>query len=89
MSGGYPEHEKLGAVVQESEAIGEFLEWCYERGWYLCQPTGSPFEGCYRPVPGSINDYLAAHFGIDQKKLEAEKRQMLNEQRALNAERTT
>jgi hypothetical protein len=88
MSGGYPEHEKLGAVVEKSQAIGEFLEWCNERCWYLCHPTESPFEGCYWPVPGSINDHLAAYFGIDQNKLEAEKREMLDEQRALTAERT-
>lgn len=33
----YPEHEKLEAVAETSQQIGEFLEWMnQDRGWSLC-----------------------------------------------------
>lgn len=38
----------------------------------------------WRELPGSTTDLLAEFFEIDQKKIEAEKRQMLDEIRALN-----
>lgn len=83
----YPEHEKLHAIADQSQAIGEFLDWCSGRGWFICRPTDDPFEGCYWPVPGSITDRLADYFGIDQKKLEQEKRQMLDEFRSSTREK--
>ena len=66
----YPEHDKLGAVSEASQAIGEFLDNC---GYTLCKPEGNFFH------PKGIPTILAEYFGIDQKKLEAEKRQVLDE----------
>ena len=62
----YPEHMKLRAISDESQAIYNFLEWCEEQGG-----TGR-----------SIRDLLAAHFEIDQDKIEAEKCAMLESIRA-------
>lgn len=92
----YPEHEKLDAVKERSQAIGEFLDF----GTYtLCrwveldkddeaneELIEAGVDGMYQPV-GEITKVLAEHFGIDLNRLEDEKRQMLDEQRALNARR--
>lgn len=92
----YPEHDKMRAIIGESQAIGEFLE---NSGFVLAEyrcPHGFPdddtcdentpdrewdCEGTKTlwPVAGSITDILANYFGIDQEKIEQEKRQMLEE----------
>jgi hypothetical protein len=37
MSNAYPEHDKLQAVKDKSQAIGAFLEWLGEQGLELCR----------------------------------------------------
>ena len=32
---GYPEHDKLGIAQPDASVIGDFLEWCGERGYVL------------------------------------------------------
>ncbi|MDA4133857.1 MAG: hypothetical protein OK454_12150 [Thaumarchaeota archaeon] len=74
----YPEHEKLKGVQEESQAIGEFLDL----GPYtLCEH----YTIHWIPVRKSIPEILADYFEIDLKKIEAEKRAMLDEMRAANA----
>jgi hypothetical protein len=82
----YPEHTKLKAVVSQSQAIGGFIEWLGEQGMWICKlyKANPTCEGEYLPVTGSINELLAKHFEIDLKKLESEKRALLEEQRRLN-----
>ena len=78
----YPEHDKLHAVVEQTQAIGEFVEWLEGKGIFLARYVeGSNYP---RSVHG-FRDLLAEWAGIDQNKLEAEKRQMLTAQRAANA----
>ncbi len=80
----YPEHEKLQAISDVSQEIGEFLD-CGR--WTLCELrdagtrawNGTAIQN-FQPV--NIQDALAEYFGIDQKKIEAEKRQMLEAIRA-------
>lgn len=31
----YPEHDKQHAIVEQSQAIGEFLEWVESEGWHI------------------------------------------------------
>lgn len=81
----YPEHEKLKAIQDRSQAIGEFIEWLYERDLAICEFNRHVNFDNYTPFRGQINGLLADHFGIDQNRLEAEKLAMLEEQRALNA----
>ena len=82
----YPEHDKLKAVMEESRAIGEFLdgndkyvlaEWVKVEGFMRPQlqllPVGRP-----------INDILAEYFGIDMRTLESEKRAMLEKLKEMN-----
>ncbi len=80
----YPEHEKLAAVKDKSQVIGEFLD----NGL----PDGVVFAEWNRrgdmlnPVRCDIQAWLADYFGIDRDKLEAEKQQMLDEIRASQKE---
>ena len=73
----YPEHDKVIAIKDRSQIIGEFLEF----GEYVLCVRGQDDE--LYPV-GSITDVLAKHFKIDQGKLEAEKREMLRVLREAN-----
>lgn len=80
----YPEHASLKAINDLSQNIGKFIEWLGEEGIHVCQfdPEGN-FDH-YTPIRESITQLLARFFEIDLDKLESEKRQMLDEQRALN-----
>jgi len=71
----YPEHAKLRAVRDLSQAIGSFLEWLYqEKNLSLCTmlPTGEFLASYQGP-----NVLLAEYFEIDPAKLEDEKLAML------------
>ena len=81
MAGEYPEHEKLSKIKNESQAIGEFVEWLEGKGIELCA-IPPEFDHTYLPIHRSINDLLAEHFSIDLDKIEQEKRQMLEAIRA-------
>lgn len=73
----YPEHEKLSAIKQESQAIGEFLDTA---PYVLCEVADDRLW----PVGKPINDLLAAYFGIDPDRLEREKSAMLEDLRFMN-----
>lgn len=80
----YPEHEKLQAVREKSQAIGEFLETVGLRGYRLAEYIqGSEEEGMF-PIRQTTQDILAEYFEIDRIVLEREKQAMLAEQRRLN-----
>lgn len=61
----YPEHEKLRAINDESQAQGAFVEWLVQHG--------------YADLFGDLIELLAEYHHIDRNRLEAEKRQMLAE----------
>ena len=70
----YPECEKMKKVHTESEAIGSFLDWLSEKGvWLACQED----EDIEKPFPYQTEELLAEFFDIDLKKVEREKRHML------------
>lgn len=71
----YPEHDKLTAVAAETQAAGEFIDWLTEQGYVLAKHNGT---GDYLyEAPRSLTALLADWKEIDQDKLEAEKRRML------------
>lgn len=88
--GDYPEHEKLSAVQEQSQAIGEFLDGC---GYTLCkvmyhapwngigalsdEPNSNDSTGRFTPVMKTVEQVLAEWFEIDREVLEKEKRAML------------
>lgn len=82
MSNEYPEHYKLRAISDKSQVVGEFLEWLKSGE---AHPDGKSIELAYH-----IGDFLEPHyegkecllakfFEIDLRRLEEEKRQMLEE----------
>lgn len=75
----YPEHEKLSAVREQSQAIGEFLD---TSGYTLCEWHDEGAE--FYPVHASIERVLAAYFDINLDEIETEKRQMLDALRKMN-----
>lgn len=89
------EHEKLAAVKEKSQAIGEFIEWLrYEKGLRLAEYTHRTYfdhHGDERTlseelftVDVNMQELLAEFFEIDLDKLEEEKLQMLKEIRKRN-----
>lgn len=88
----YPEHEKLQAVKDKSQAIGEFLEWLQDTKhyviaqWEQVDPDTEPGESSGADeglFSASINieKLLAEYFHIDLAKLEQEKQAMLDKVR--------
>ena len=88
-AGDYPEHEKLHAIRDKSQTIGDFLTWCR---FTLCEwheATGTIRNGDHEPEGwyprrGRMESLLAEYFEIDENKLEAEKRAMLERLREGN-----
>ena len=83
----YPEHEKLSKVKEESQFLGEFLEWSQSKGMFLAtrqeRSEHNDYEGII-VVNKSINTLLSEFLDIDLVKLENEKLHMLESCRALN-----
>ena len=84
----YPEHVKLQAISEDSQKIGNFIEWLRERGAQIC--TLDEADDAYWPglqvhdrIVNSIQDILATYFDIDPEKIEEEKRTILEEMRTM------
>ena len=75
-----PECDKVLAVNQTSQKIGEFLEWLPTQGLYLCEiqlPELYELYACadrFIPYHLGIEKLLAKFFDIDLDKVEKEKR---------------
>jgi hypothetical protein len=97
----YPEHEKMKAVHEESQAIGEFIEWLGWKKeirfakWIKESVTHEDIWGKNPPKTTEIDNFiqielpieqtLAEFFNIDLTKIKQEKRAMLDELRAANS----
>ena len=71
----YPEHDKLRAVLAETQAAGEFIEWLGTQGLFLARIRPGHNFPRYDETP--VTTLLARWQDIDLNKLEAEKRQIL------------
>lgn len=84
----YPEHEKAKAAQADAQVIGEFLEWLSDpaRGYVICERTDNDVDNLWMPVSTHLNpeQLLNRYFGIDDAKLEREKRAILAAQRKAN-----
>lgn len=85
----YPEHRKLDALKGANRVVGEFLEWvaahprlCLGQ-WMTHDDRGELVNP--RLIPASVQParIVAEYFGIDEAKLETEKRAMLRKLREL------
>jgi len=77
----YPEHDKLSAVRERSQAIGEFIEWLPSKGLHLAEfvEDSDPLnDGVLMLAHRPIVELLAEFFEIDLNKIEQEKRAMLS-----------
>jgi len=83
----YPEHAKLTAIKDKSQAIGLFLEWLPEQGITLCSFVGEDktSHAHYYPCQKTTLQLLSKYFEIDLEVLENEKQQMLEALRAHQA----
>lgn len=74
-----PTLDKMLAVRNESQAIGEFLEWAKSQGLFLAEHT--QYDGFRDQTlvvsSRSVETILADHFGIDLNAAESEKRAIL------------
>lgn len=69
----YPECEKLSMHSAEMSVIRSFLEWASEHGLEFGQWDGDRFGTANKDTEA----LLSAHFGIDQNKVDAERKAML------------
>lgn len=71
----FPEHKRMKAVSEKSQAIGGFLDWLQnERGLVIAY--WNDWDELV-PTSASIQRLLAEYFEIDLDKVEAEKQEML------------
>ena len=72
----YPEHAKMRAVQDMTQAAGEFLDWLDERGFALtCRATG-------HESTKTIQEWMAEWQGIDMAEIRRERQVMLDDLRA-------
>lgn len=77
MENQYPECEKMAAIRDKSQVIGEFLEWAEEtQDFCMCMYSGYGHE--YIPINMTKEILLAKFFNIDLNKVEKERRQILD-----------
>ena len=71
----YPVNRKLAVLAAERRAINEFVEWLDEHDMHICRS----FEGteAMYPTSRSVDSMVMEMYGIDEKELERERRQML------------
>lgn len=68
--------DKALKIRHQSQAIGEFLDWCHQKGWHLCVYH----KGCEFPRPireSNIQRILAEYFGIDYDAMNKEQEAVL------------
>jgi len=97
----FPECEKFSALREKMNAIGDFIEWLsYEKKFIFAKQyewdeeedkiigegTRMVHHSQLLPSPVRIEDCLAEFFGIDENKLEVERRAILEECRKANAQ---
>ena len=86
----YPECDKLAEASEESNKIGQFLDWmCDEKDIRFAKAPNQEefdaleedgveaYEGMVIEVYFNIHDLLAEYFNIDLNKVEKERQQML------------
>lgn len=84
----YPEHKKITAIHDESQAIGDFLTWCLEEGIHLYSDQRVyeifGFNTKMMPHNESFENLLARYFSIDLNVINTEKDEMLADMRRMN-----
>lgn len=80
----YPEHEKLKARESDSRLLSAFYDFMvHEQCWLIAEYEDDGGDRLY-PIRLRPDEIIGLFLGIDPKKLEAEKRTMLDEIRQAN-----
>lgn len=68
-----PTLDRMLKVKEDSQKLGEFLDWLSEQGFILCekQTDGSKFYP-YFPTRYAVEELLAMYFGVDIGMAQAE-----------------
>lgn len=75
-----PELDRIRAVQEQSQTIGEFLDWMLnERGLWIAEMRELLTIDRLYPFTGSITSLLAEYFGIDEYRAEQERHALLEE----------
>lgn len=74
----YPEHTKLRADESRRETAQEFIDWLQSQRFVICASVPVGLHHRYLPIESSEATLIAMFLGIDEAKLEAEKRDMLD-----------
>lgn len=86
-----PELDKIVEAAEDSQKIGEFLEWLSEQEIILAEWTGSDCEWCGESLMCMVQtreQLLANYCGIDLVKAEKERQALLDEVKAENERKT-
>lgn len=76
----YPECEKMTAIKDKSQVIGEFIEWLtHERSISIELCVRNDNSDGLMPCHTNVEQLLAEFFGINLEKFEKEQRQILDE----------
>ena len=83
MGSQYPECDKVAAVRDESQAIGNFIEWLVEQDMGITEEREMEDEYgdmvvLNLPIGVTVEKLLARYFDIDLQKVEAEKQKILD-----------
>lgn len=73
----YPESKKWAKCEEKHRAVMEFLDWLDSEWVFIC--CGSDEGGNFSETFRSNYELAQTFLGIDPKKLEAERREMLRE----------
>lgn len=76
-----PMLEKMKEVREQSQIIGEFLDYMNQRDVVMCEPNtgdGQAHEACYLPTRRTTEQMLALFFEIDLVKAEEERQALLD-----------
>ena len=75
-----PELDKLRSVKDESQKIGNFIEWLHENKFEIREWK----NGRHFSIAGSIESLLARYYEIDLAKVDKEKQAILDQLAASN-----
>ena len=80
-----PECDKMRAVQEKSRELTNFVDWLREQKYAICEEKEYsdtyPREQWY-PLRKNFEELFAEYFGIDLKKVEEERRALLEEIRS-------
>lgn len=76
------ELQKINAVREKSQAIGEFLDWLSQKNYSICElrfKTKLKIDEAYFPIHKSIEKWIAEYFDIDLEQAEKERVKILED----------